>query len=129
MADFESRVVLSSLARVFRELRFYLLRESQKENLNALRKNFMGFSQPSVSDPYTFDGFPKLFDEGAFLAIERIDLDSHLFCYLLRFQLLEFQLNQSSFALRQTANNLLQHSPLIFFNECLILSRLVAQDV
>ena len=120
---------LSSLARVFRELRLYLLREAQKENLNALRRNFMGFTQPTVSDPYSFDFFPKLFDDGAFLAIERIDLDSHLFRYLPWFQLPEFQLNQSPFALRQTADNRPQRSTLILVNERLILSRRVAQDV
>lgn len=78
----------------FCELRLYLLRESQKENLNAFRRNFMEFSQLPVTDLHTFDRFPNLFDESAFLAIERIDLDPHLFCYLPRFQLLELQLNQ-----------------------------------
>src|SRR5262249_49917012 len=73
---------LGSLVRVFRELRIYLLREPQKENLNDLRRNFMELSQTPVSASQTFDHFPNLFDEGAFLAIERFDLDSHLFRYL-----------------------------------------------
>ena len=58
----------------------------------------MRFSQAPVSNPHTFDHFPELFDEGAFLAIERIDLDPHHFRYFPWFQLLEIQLNQSPFA-------------------------------